>query len=106
MFSKPVTMALSAVAWLIAIAYLLMPDPTHGQQNCLNYDQVRGELGGEYEEEPVIIGLTNAGGVITLFATDDGMTWSLILTDPDGCSQIIHAGEALIEIGKPGGERS
>ena len=89
----------------VAFIYLLMSDQAHGQQ-CLDYKEVRSQLGSDYQEEPFAIGLTNEGGVMALFSTEDGMTWTIIYTEPDGCSEVIQAGEALIKVSKPVGRGS
>lgn len=89
----------------VAFVFLLTSNLAHGQQ-CISYEEMRGGLDSEYREEPIAIGLTDAGGVMALFSSEDGMTWTIIFTETDGCSRIVSAGEALIEVSKPVGQGS
>jgi len=60
---------------------------------CANRDLVLRQLASKYEEAPVAIGLTSAGGIMELLTSDKGRTWTLIVTRPDGLACLFAAGE-------------
>ena len=49
-------------------------------------------LGTKHQEATKAIGVTNSGGLLELFSTEDGSTWTLIVTSPDGCAYLVAAG--------------
>ncbi len=64
------------------------------QSVCTTRGEVTKQLDSRYSEAPVAIGLAKSGGVIEVFATTDGSTWTIIITMPDGTSCMMAAGEA------------
>ena len=64
------------------------------QSVCTTRTEVTKQLDSRYSEAPVAIGLAGSGGVIEVFATSDGSTWTIIITMPDGTSCMMAAGEA------------
>ncbi len=64
------------------------------QSVCTTHAEVIEQLGNRHSEAPVAIGLSGSGGVIEVFATSDGSTWTIIITMPDGTSCMMAAGEA------------
>ena len=54
---------------------------------------VAKELHEKHAEKPVGMGLGANGGVVELFTSEDGVTWTLIMTMPNGKSFIVGAGE-------------
>ena len=59
--------------------------------------QVVEQLGAQYAETQTAIGLTDEGGVIEVFSSGDGATWTLVLTRTDGTSRVVAAGETWIK---------
>ncbi len=55
--------------------------------------EIAKELSESHAEEPVGMGLAKNGGIIELFSSKDGDTWTLILTMPNGKSFLLSAGE-------------
>lgn len=56
------------------------------------------ELAEGYSEAPIAHGLANANDrLIELFASENGETWTLIITFPNGQSCLITAGHNWIE---------
>jgi hypothetical protein len=47
------------------------------------------------------IGLTDAGNLLEVLSADDGSTWSIIVTTPDGMSCLVATGEAWKELREP-----
>ena len=71
--------------------------PAHAQSIELPRADVVEQLGAQYAETQAAVGLTNAGGVIEVFTSGNGATWTLVLTQPGGTSQVIAAGETWIK---------
>ncbi|MCH7833031.1 MAG: hypothetical protein IIC55_09200 [Proteobacteria bacterium] len=53
-----------------------------------------------YAEAPVSMGVTMGGGVIEVYASAEG-TWTLVITQPNGMSCLIAAGQDWEELPKP-----
>ncbi len=63
-------------------------------------------LAERHAEAPVAYGLASNGGLIEVFTTADGATWTIVLTMPNGMSVVIGSGEAWtrrppVAIGRP-----
>jgi hypothetical protein len=63
------------------------------QVPCNQRDDVLGHLATKYQELPVAIGVTNRGGLVEVLSTDDGETWTIIISSPDGQACMVAAGE-------------
>lgn len=61
---------------------------------CAPREALLTSLSREYSEAPQAVGLANNGSVVELLSTRDGKTWTLLMTQPDGTSCVIAAGEA------------
>jgi len=59
---------------------------------CTTHEFMTDRLKKRYSEEPVSMGLSSNGGVMEVYASEEG-TWTLIITRPDGTSCLIDAGE-------------
>ncbi len=66
--------------------------PAQAQQ-CDQRARVIGHLARKYKETPVAIGVTTSGGMVEVLTTDDGGTWTIILSNPNGTSCLVAAGE-------------
>ncbi len=51
------------------------------------------KLKSRYSEAPVAIGLADTAGVVEVFSTGDGSTWTMDFTMPDGMSCVMAPGE-------------
>ena len=51
-------------------------------------------LEGKFSEAPVAIGLTNTGAVLEVLTSDEGRSWTILVTMPDGNACLVAAGEA------------
>ncbi|MHA1153368.1 MAG: hypothetical protein ACTSQ7_12030 [Alphaproteobacteria bacterium] len=67
-------------------------DPVLAQQ-CDQRARVIGHLAQKYKEAPVAIGVTTTGGMVEVLTTGDGGTWTIILSNPNGTSCLVAAGE-------------
>ncbi len=66
--------------------------PAQAQQ-CDQRARMIGHLARKYQEAPVAIGVTASGGMVEVLTTGDGGTWTIILSNPNGTSCLVAAGE-------------
>ncbi len=59
---------------------------------CTARDGLLSQLENKYGEVPVAIGIAD-GQLVELLTAKDGMTWTIILTSPQGRSCLIVSGE-------------
>jgi len=93
------------LAWtaaaLFAAAFALGPSgamaqaqgPVQARQQCDERTKVIGHLAKKYQEAPVAIGVTSSGGLVEVLSTGDGNTWTIIVSNPNGVSCLLAAGE-------------
>ncbi len=62
-------------------------------QLCDQRAKVLGHLAQKYKEAPIAVGVTSSGGIVEVLTTDDGQTWTIIVSDPKGTSCLIASGE-------------
>lgn len=77
------------VALASAIGFLALK--ADAQTNCTTRDEVVSRLKDEWKEGRRGIGLLE-NGLIELYVSADGQTWTLLMTRPDGVSCLIAAG--------------
>ena len=80
------------VAMILAMAYA----PAHGQvdqSNCSDRADALSHLREAYKEQPVAIGLARSGGVVEVLVSEDGSSWSIIITLPTGTACMVVFGE-------------
>ena len=63
------------------------------RQQCDERAKVIGHLAKKYQEAPVAIGVTSSGGLVEVLSSGDGTTWTIIVSNPNGVSCLIAAGE-------------
>ncbi len=89
--------ALAAAAFLSApetTAQAQSPAQTPAQaQQCDQRTKIIGHLARKYQEAPVAIGVTTSGGMVEVLTSGDGGTWTIILSNPNGTSCLVAAGE-------------
>jgi len=88
---------IAAVGATLLSGVMLAALPVRAQTVDLPRADVVEQLGSRFDEAQAAVGVTQEGGVIEVFATDDGSTWTLVLTKPDGTSRVIAAGETWIK---------
>ena len=82
-------------ATLLALALLLgVQSSASAQSVCASHAEVMKQLGSAYSEAQVAIGLASNGGVVEVFSTDDGSSWTIVMTMPTGMSCVVASGEA------------
>ena len=87
-----------AVAMLLLAGAAFMVQPVAAQQAGVPHAEVVKTLGDRYAEESVGLGIDQNGGVIELFTSKDGVTWTIVLTMPNGLSRVIATGESWMQI--------
>ena len=75
------------------IVSLVVAGSASAQMACGERSDILSRLGGQYSESPVAMGLANSGGVIEVLSSPDGNTWTIIVTDTNGLSCLLAAGE-------------
>jgi len=75
---------------------LAVSTPTVAQTAGVALDRkaVAKELNEKHHEKPVGMGLADNGGVLELFSSEDGETWTMILTMPNGKSFLVGSGKS------------
>ena len=87
-----------AVAMFLLAASAFMAHSAAAQQAGMPRAEVVQTLGDRYAEESVGLGIAQNGGVIELFTSKDGATWTIVLTMPNGLSRVIATGESWMQI--------
>ena len=65
----------------------------------MDREAVTKELSEKHREKTVGMGLADNGGVLELFTSEGGETWTVLLTMPNGTSFVVGTGKAWA--GKP-----
>ncbi len=99
---------LSAIAiaslLLFGAALMARPAPAQSADAGLPRAALVEVLGDSYAEVPVAFGLAKNGGLIEVFASADGATWTVVLSMPNGLSYVVTTGEAWTPV-TAGGRR-
>ena len=88
-----------AAAWPVAAAVLLgavAAGPTAARadpQVCGARAEILAELTKRYSEAPVAVGLSNSGVLVEVLSSDNGSTWTIIVSQPNGTSCLVAAGK-------------
>jgi hypothetical protein len=77
-------------AVLIATSLAL---PASAQSVCGERGKFLEHLGSNYQEGPVAMGLVSNGSVLEVLTSEKG-SWTIIVTQPDGKSCVVAAGES------------
>ena len=67
--------------------------PANAQVVCAERAHVLEHLGKKFSESPVAMGMAANGGVMEVLSTDDGNTWTVVITMPDGKTCMLLSGE-------------
>ncbi|ODT08758.1 MAG: hypothetical protein ABS58_01090 [Mesorhizobium sp. SCN 65-20] len=66
--------------------------PSTAASECAARSDVVMSLEESYGEDPVAVGVVNPNLILEVFVSDGG-TWTIVVTDTDGKSCVISAGE-------------
>ena len=90
---------------LIGAALISRPAPAQTPDPGLPRPALAELLGDGYAEAPVAFGLAENGGLIEVFASAEGATWTMVLSMPNGLSYVVTTGEAWTPV-TAGGRRN
>lgn len=76
----------------LMVASSCTPMPAFAQMVCGQRPRVLNELASKYHERPTAYGIANNGAAVELLKTEDGKTWSIIVTYPNGKSCALATG--------------
>ncbi len=65
----------------------------HAATFCAPHADVLALLAKKYQEQRIALGVTIGGGLIEVVASEDGGTWTILVTTPDGETCVLAAGE-------------
>ena len=68
------------------------PPAALAQPVCGSHQSIAENLKKSYTETPVSMGVTTGGGIVEVYASPEG-TWTLVVTQPNGMSCLIAAGQ-------------
>ncbi len=66
--------------------------PAAAQSVCANRDELTGKLSAKYSEQLVSAGLQSASGLVEVWTSSEGATWTILMSRPDGISCIVASG--------------
>ncbi len=81
-------------AILLSLALVLAGSTALAQVSCNQRDKIVDWLAHKYKEAPVAAGINNKGALIEVLSSEDGNTWTILLTAPNGTSCIVETGQA------------
>ena len=99
--------AVIAIANLLLMGAVLISRPASAQSAAAGLPRpaLVELLDDSYAEVPVAFGLAGNGGLIEVFASADGATWTMVLSMPNGLSYVVTTGEAWTPV-TAGGRRT
>lgn len=86
---------------LAAIFAAFFVSNSHAQNACFERSALIKHLNGKFGEAPVAAGLAANGSVLEVFTSPDGLTWTIVLTQPDGATCVMASGESWMGIPMP-----
>jgi len=92
--TRPIRLtALLAAAFMVLGSLFVFNGTATAQSAGMDRTVVVKQLLDKHSEKPVGMGIATNGGVIELFSSNDGATWTLIMTMPNGKSVMLGAGQ-------------
>lgn len=84
------------IRFALAFAFaLVIPNLVQAQVKppCDERKNVLETLEKKYEEVPTSFGVTMQGGLVEVITSEDGSTWSILVSTPGGMTCLVAAGE-------------
>lgn len=97
MTRKTTVSLLCAAAAVAAVSLYPVPLATAQETPCAERNNVIDTLDAQYKESPRAIGLVSKEAVLEVFVSETG-TWTVVVTDPEGVSCVLAAGQSWEEI--------
>ena len=83
-----------SVLVLVAMTVSFQVTDAYAQNTCFDRGALVKHLDGKFKEAPVAAGLAANGSVLEVFTSPDGVTWTIVLTQPDGATCVMASGES------------
>lgn len=77
---------------LIAVPLALLAGAADASAVCNDRQAILDYLANEHGETPVASGTANNGGTVEVVASENGETWTILITMPDGRTCMMAAG--------------
>jgi len=87
-------LTIAAAGFLFVGAMSVAPSPAAAQPVCAKHAEVVKQLGGQHAESQAAWGLAANGGVVAIYSTEGGATWTMVITMPNGITCMMASGEA------------
>ena len=84
-----------------AIAALCTFTAASAQNACLERGALIKHLEDKFDESPVSAGIAANGSVLEVFTSPDGLTWTIVLTAPNGQTCVMASGESWMGMPVP-----
>ena len=65
---------------------------------CAPRAQLLDQLSSRYKEAPVAVGLSSSGSMVEVLTSDNGGTWTIMVSPPNGSSCLVASGEGWEEL--------
>lgn len=91
---------LTATSTALILGSILTAPAALAQPVCGAHNTVSENLKEAYAEAPISMGVTTGGGIIEVFASDEG-SWTMVITQPNGVSCLIAVGQSWENLPKP-----
>jgi hypothetical protein len=69
-----------------------------GSPPCASRPELLKQLAKQFHEQPAALGLTNNGSLIEVLTSDDGSTWTIMISQLNGPSCLVAAGASWEEL--------
>jgi len=79
---------------LAAVCLSALASPASAKRLCLPHSDITELLDVRFSEARVAGGVASGGGLVEVFSTADGATWTIVVTSPQGVSCVVSAGES------------
>jgi len=89
-----------ALLFLAATLVSFQVTDASAQSVCFERTALLKHLDGKFEEEPVAAGLAANGSMLEVFSSPDGLTWTIVLTQPNGATCVMASGESWVGVKK------
>jgi hypothetical protein len=87
------TAVLAGVLGLTSAAMAQPPPEANLAPACHSHADLAEMLSQKYTERPNALGVQANGHLVEVFAANDGTSWTIVVTRPDGWSCIVAVGE-------------
>jgi hypothetical protein len=78
---------------IAALATATLSIGAHAAPLCGKRDDVVAQLSNKYKEAPAAVGLANGGALVEVLTSEDGATWTIVVSSPDGTTCLVAAGQ-------------